>query len=77
MVPSTQITGNDGLPEGLSVPSLLTHRYVAGEVQRLSKKRSSHTGLTEREEDSLIRMIELMGSELPWAVVHGWVFERR
>ena len=25
MVPSTQMTGNDGLPEGLSVPSLLTH----------------------------------------------------
>ena len=30
MVPITKITGNDGLPEGLSVPFLLTHRYFAG-----------------------------------------------
>ena len=30
MVPSTQITGNDGFPEGISVPSLLKHRYFAG-----------------------------------------------
>ena len=77
MVPSTQLTGNDGLPEGLSVPSLLTHRYFAGEVQRLTKKRASHAGLTEREEESLIRMAELMGNELLWAVVHCWVLERR
>ena len=70
MVPSTQMTGNYGLPECLSVPSLLMHRYFAREVQRLNKKRSSHTGLTEREEDSLIRMAELMGNELLWAVIH-------
>ena len=30
MVLSTQITGNYGLPESLSVPSIFTHRYFAG-----------------------------------------------
>ena len=54
------------------------HYYFSNEVARLKKKqaRAGET-ITAAEEEAIVRIGELELLELPWAIVHMWILERR
>ena len=70
------IRGNDGIPKGLSVPTLLTYKYFVPEQQRHTLKSVTKSGVSLSEQESLVQMQDLITIELVWSIIHCW-FERR
>ena len=74
VMPSRLLGATDALPEGLSLPPLLSLRYFAYELHELRDTPGAQLSVTERR--NINRLDMLIGQELAWSIVHNWALER-
>ena len=73
MIPR-EARGTDGLPEGISIPSLLSLRYYAHTMDMIKSRRAD--ALSTRDRATINRLDALVRLEFAWAIIHSWALER-
>jgi len=74
VMPARLFSANEGVPAGLSMPSLISVRYYAQPLVQLRDMHASQLNVNDRR--TINRLDRMIGQEVAWALVHCWALER-